>query len=263
MNPPDAKAPASDVLTLSIVIPVYNECDTWRVLVDRVVAVDLKDVAKEIILVDDGSSDGTRDQLRAFSDQAPQTTELHYQVLFHEQNQGKGAALRTGFTAATGDFVIIQDADLEYDPNDYPALLEPLIAGEADVVYGSRFSEKGGARGRLANYLANRSLTGLTNMVTGLGLTDMETCYKVFRRPVIQSVSLCEDRFGFEPEITCKLARRGVQIHERPISYDPRSHDAGKKIGWSDGLHAIRCIFRYGCGRRGKPTYPPSTDPDA
>ena len=240
--------------TLTVVIPVYNEFDTWRDLLSRVESVDVPGVAKQIILVDDGSSDGTREQLRAFADdRGPSSGNGRgqaYKVLFHEVNQGKGAALRTGFAAADGDFVIVQDADLEYDPNDYGHLLEPLLADATDVVYGSRFLAKENRTGYLKNYLANRFLTGLSNLFSGLKLTDMETCYKVFKRDILQRIELEQNRFGFEPEITAKLARHGVRICERPISYDPRSHDAGKKIGWKDGMQAVWCIFKYGLSRR-------------
>jgi glycosyltransferase involved in cell wall biosynthesis len=242
---------------LSIVIPVYNELDTWRELFARVVAVDLGKTVKQIILVDDGSSDGTRDQLRQFQGEiagldcpTPQRPYLA-KVIFHEVNQGKGAALRTGFAAADGELVVIQDADLEYDPNDYPALIEPIRAGLADVVYGSRFLAKRSRSGYLKNYLANRFLTGLSNLTTGLGLTDMETCYKMFRREVLQRVRIEQNRFGFEPEITAKISRLGVRVVERPISYAARTHQEGKKISWKDGLKAIWCIFKYGLGSRG------------
>jgi glycosyltransferase involved in cell wall biosynthesis len=232
--------------TLSVVIPVYNERDTWRSLVEKVRAAALPPgVALQIILVDDFSSDGTRQQLEAFASERPEAT-----VKFHARNQGKGAALRTGFAAASGDFVVVQDADLEYDPGDYPALLEPLLAGQADVVYGSRFSISSVRRGTWQNYWANRFLTGLSNLTTGLGLTDMETCYKMFRRSVLQAVRLEQDRFGFEPEVTAKVARLGVPVVEVPISYYARSREEGKKIGWRDGLKAIGCILKYGLFRR-------------
>jgi glycosyltransferase involved in cell wall biosynthesis len=240
----------SSPMKLSVVIPVYNERDGWRELLRRVEAVSVPGVRRQYILVDDGSGDGTREQLRSFADEAPSEGADEYRVLFHERNQGKGAALRTGFEAADGDWVIIQDADLEYDPQDYPRLLQPLVDGEADVVYGSRFLDKAGRKGYLKNYLANRFLTGLSNLTTGLGLTDMETCYKVFSIGVLRGVRVEQDRFGFEPEITAKIAKLGVRIREIPIHYDPRGHDEGKKIGWRDGLKAIWCIFRYGLTAR-------------
>jgi len=242
--------------TLSVVIPVYNERDTWRDLLARVEAVALADVDREIILVDDGSTDGTREQLRELSQGATAAnaaavapaaaTGTRYRVIFHEQNQGKGAALRTGFAAATGEFVIVQDADLEYDPNDYPAVLAQLRAGQARVVYGSRFRRRGSRKGYLKNYLANAFLTWLSNRFTGHRLTDMETCYKAFRREVIQRIRIEQNRFGFEPEVTAKIAKLGIGIHEVPIHYDPRSHREGKKINWRDGLKAIWCIVKYG-----------------
>ncbi len=254
-----ASAPAGRCV-LSVVIPVYNELDTWRELLARVLAVDLGDIIKQIILVDDGSKDGTRDQLREFQreveshrEPTPQRPYL-VKVIFHEKNQGKGAALRTGFAAADGELVVIQDADLEYDPGDYPRLMEPILTNQADVVYGSRFLEKRSRSGYLKNYLANRFLTGLSNLTTGLGLTDMETCYKMFRRAVLGRVRIEQNRFGFEPEITAKIARLGVRVIERPIAYFARTHEEGKKISWKDGLKAIWCIFKYGlfCRRRGQ-----------
>ena len=238
--------------TLSVVIPVFNECDTWQELLARVEAVELTGLKMEIILVDDGSSDGTRPQLADFGDTAASHTEpatgvpIDYRVIFHEVNQGKGAALRTGFAAATGDFVLIQDADLEYDPNDYPVVLARLVDGTADVVYGSRFRRKGASKGYLKNYLANRFLTWLSNRFTGQKLTDMETCYKAFRREIIQRVRIEQNRFGFEPEVTAKISKFGYKIEEVSIRYDPRGHAEGKKIGWRDGLKAIWCIIKYG-----------------
>jgi len=234
---------------LSVVVPVYNERDTWRRLLARVRAVQLPGLDKQIILVDDGSTDGTRRQLAELARSEADRSDI--EVLFHDINRGKGAALRTGFAAATGDVVIIQDADLEYDPNDYPRLLEPVLAGRADVVYGSRFLAPGAAKGgRNKNYLANKFLTWLSNAVTGLRLTDMETCYKVFRSHVLKRIRLQQDRFGFEPEITARLAGLGVLVVEVPISYAGRSKTEGKKIGFTDGLQALWCIFKYGLPAR-------------
>ena len=227
-------------MKLSIVIPVYNEAATISQIVDMVRSVDVG-MDKEILLVDDCSRDGTRDVLAKMG---KEQTDL--KVLLHEVNQGKGAALRTGFTAATGDVVLIQDADLEYDPKEYPRLLQPIVDGHADVVYGSRFL--GGGAHRVVfywHYLGNRLLTTLSNMTTNLNLTDMEVCYKVFKREVIQSIPLRENRFGFEVEITAKIARRKLKIYEVPISYYGRDYSEGKKIGWKDGFSALRCIVKY------------------
>ena len=227
-------------MKLSIVIPVYNEAATISQIVDMVRSVDVG-MDKEILLVDDCSRDGTRDVLEKMG---KEQTDL--KVLLHEVNQGKGAALRTGFTAATGDVVLIQDADLEYDPKEYPRLLQPIVEGHADVVYGSRFL--GGGAHRVVfywHYLGNRLLTTLSNMTTNLNLTDMEVCYKVFKRAVIQSIPLRENRFGFEVEITAKIARRKLKIYEVPISYYGRDYSEGKKIGWKDGFSALRCIVKY------------------
>ena len=243
---------AGEVNVLSIVIPVYNERDTWRELVGRVEAAALPRLGRQIVLVDDGSTDGTRDQLRQFAESLgaggegpPPAGQVRHKVVFHEANRGKGAALRTGFSAADGDVVVVQDADLEYDPGDYPVLLEPILAGRAEVVYGSRF-RLGGRRGYWKNYLANRLLTALSNLATGLRLTDMETCYKMFRREAIGALRLEQDRFGFEPEVTAKVAALDVRLAEVPIRYAGRRHDEGKKIGWRDGLKAIWCIAKYG-----------------
>ncbi len=248
---PATDAPALTGGTLSIVIPVYNERDTWRELLQRVLDVDLPGWSKEILLVDDASTDGTTDQLADFERETSlgRIPDTRIQVLYHEINRGKGGALHTGFASAGGELVIIQDADLEYDPRDYPALLAPFAEEGVEVVYGSRFRESG-REGYLANYLANRFLTFLSNLTTGQKLTDMETCYKVFRREVIQSLELEQERFGFEPEVTAKLSRRGIRIHEVPIGYHARTSEEGKKIGFTDGLQAIACILRYGLGRR-------------
>ncbi len=239
--------------TLTIVIPVYNELDTWRELFKKVQDAAVPGMSRQIVLVEDGSKDGTRDQLREFAAQVERdggrAGGCACKVIFHEVNQGKGAALRTGFASADGDFVIVQDADLEYDPADYPKLVAPLLAGEADVVFGSRFLEKKSREGYLKNYMANRFLTGLSNLMTGLKITDMETCYKVFRREVLGRVKIEQNRFGFEPEITAKVAGLGVRVVEKPISYFARTHEEGKKIGWKDGLKAIWCILKYGRGR--------------
>ena len=226
-------------MRLSVVIPVYNEVETIKEIVSRVQAVDFE---KEIIIVDDGSTDGTREQLQEIS-----LAQENVRVFYHDRNQGKGAALRTGFEVATGDIVIIQDADLEYDPREYPILLEPILDGRADVVYGSRFL--GGPHRVLFfwHYLGNKFLTLLSNTLTNLNLTDMETCYKVFRREVLSDIQLKSDRFGFEPEFTAKIAKKGVRIYETPISYSGRTYAEGKKIGWKDGVKAIVAIvwFRF------------------
>ena len=221
---------------LSVVIPVYNEVDNIREIHARVRAVD---IVKEIILVDDGSTDGTREILRGMSDDITK-------VVLHECNQGKGAALRTGFRNVTGDIVIIQDADLEYDPAQYPKLVQPILEGKADVVYGSRFVT--GDYRRVLYFwhmVGNSLLTLLSNMLTNLNLTDMETCYKVFRREVLEKITIEENRFGFEPEITAKIAKLNVRIYETGISYSGRTYTQGKKIGWKDGFSAIRCILKY------------------
>ncbi len=225
-------------MKLSVVIPCYNESKTIRHIVDRVRAAPVAD--KEIIIVDDCSRDGTRDILR--TEIAP----LVSRIIYHEVNQGKGAALRTGFKAATGDIVIIQDADLEYDPEEYPKLIKPIVENKADVVFGSRF--QGGQPHRVVYFwhmVGNKFLTLLSNMATNLNLTDMETCYKVFRREVIQKIEIEENRFGFEPEITAKVAKADVVIYEVGISYYGRTYAEGKKIGWRDGFRALWAIFKY------------------
>ncbi len=224
-------------MKLTVVIPVYNEVDTLLHLIGRVQEVD---VDKDIVLVDDCSTDGTRDLLRTTAFPA------NVRVLYHERNQGKGASLRTGFAAATGDLVIIQDADLEYDPREYPKLIKPIEEGRADVVFGSRFA--GGETHRVLyfwHFMGNKFLTLCSNAFTNLNLTDMETCYKVFRRDVLQQITIEEDRFGFEPEITAKIAKMGLRIYEVGISYDGRTYEEGKKIGWKDGVRALWCIVKY------------------
>lgn len=221
---------------LSIVIPCYNEESTIETIVDKVIASPVPQ--KEIIIVDDCSKDGTRKILEEKI--RPKVA----QIIYHEQNGGKGAALRTGFQAATGDVVIIQDADLEYDPGEYPQVTAPIFEGRADVVYGSRFKNNK-MKGYLANRMANWFLTRCSNLFTHLKCTDMETCYKAFRREIIQSVEIKEQRFGFEPEITAKIARKKVRFTEVPISYYPRTNEEGKKIGFKDGLRAIYCIWKY------------------
>jgi glycosyltransferase involved in cell wall biosynthesis len=227
---------------LSVVIPVYNEVGTLENLVDAVRACEVLDL--EIIVVDDGSTDGTRELLREKIE--PRVA----RVIYHERNRGKGAALRTGFAAARGDLVLVQDADLEYDPRDYARLVAPILEGKADVVYGSRFM--GGESHRVLyfwHYLANRFLTLLSNMLTNLNLTDMEVCYKVFRREVLERIALEEERFGFEPEITAKVARLGCRIYEVGISYAGRTYHEGKKVGWRDGARAVWCILKYNLWR--------------
>jgi glycosyltransferase involved in cell wall biosynthesis len=224
---------------LSIVIPVYNEIATLEKIITAVKAVALP-LSKEIILVDDASRDGTRELIKE------KINDPEIVKCFHAVNQGKGAALRTGFARATGDIVLIQDADLEYDPKEYPKLLEPILAGKADVVYGSRF--QGGDAHRVLYFwhmIGNKLLTLISNMFTNINLTDMETCYKVFTRPVIDRLVIREDRFGFEPEITAKVAKQGCRIYEVGISYNGRSYEEGKKIGWKDGVRAFWCIVRY------------------
>jgi len=225
-------------MRLSIVIPCYNEAQTIQQIVDAVKSAPVAE--KEIIVVDDFSTDGTRELLRTGIE--PQVQ----RVIYHEKNQGKGAALRSGFAAATGDIVIVQDADLEYDPQEYPLLIEPIEKGAADVVFGSRFM--GGRPHRVVYFwhmVGNRFLTLLSNMFSNVNLTDMETCYKAFRREVIQSIRIEEDRFGFEPEITAKVAHGNFRIYEVGISYYGRTYAEGKKINWKDGLRAVFVILKY------------------
>jgi glycosyltransferase involved in cell wall biosynthesis len=223
---------------LSIVIPCYNEEKTIEKIIAAVRNAPVAD--KEIIVVDDCSKDGTRDKLKSVIEP------LGVRVLYHEVNQGKGAALRTGIQACTGDMVIIQDADLEYDPNEYPHLIQPIIDGKADVVFGSRFLGYGPHRVvYFWHMIGNSFLTLLSNMFTNINLTDMETCYKVFRREIIQSIKIEENRFGFEPEITAKIAKLKCRIFEVGISYYGRTYEEGKKINWKDGVSALRCILKY------------------
>jgi glycosyltransferase involved in cell wall biosynthesis len=226
---------------LSVVIPVYNEKNTIREIVRSVEAVSLPGIEKEILLVDDFSTDGTRDILKDRFDGRD-----GLRILYHDCNRGKGAALRTGIAQTKGDIVLIQDADLEYDPQEYPKLLAPILAGKADVVYGSRFA--GGESKRVLFYwhsLGNKFLTHLSNMFTNINLTDMETCYKVFRGEIVRKIRIEEDRFGFEPEVTSKVARMGCRIYEVGIGYSGRTYAEGKKINWKDGVRAIWCILKY------------------
>ncbi|MEM1355298.1 MAG: glycosyltransferase family 2 protein [Planctomycetota bacterium] len=228
-------------MKLSIVIPVYNEAQTLDQLVDRVLASRLDGIEREIVMVDDCSTDGTREVLKKYEDRPG------FSVHYHDKNQGKGAALRTGFAQTAGELVIIQDADLEYDPSEYGKLIAPILDGRADVVFGSRFA--GGEVHRVLYFwhtLGNKFLTTLSNMFTDLNLTDMETCYKVFRKEVIDQIKVEENRFGFEPEITAKVAKiKGTRIYEVGVSYAGRTYEEGKKIGWRDGLRALWCIFKY------------------
>ena len=221
---------------LSVVMPCFNELSTIDAIVERVLA---SPYTSELVVVDDGSTDGTRDRLLSYDDP-------RLNVVLHERNQGKGAALRTGFAKAECEFVIVQDADLEYDPDDYDLMLKPLLADKADVVYGSRFM--GAAPHRVLYFwhsVGNRLLTLVSNAFTNLNLTDMETCYKAFRREVLESITIEEDRFGFEPEITAKVARLNCAIYEVGISYSGRTYAEGKKIGWKDGVRALYCIAKY------------------
>jgi glycosyltransferase involved in cell wall biosynthesis len=231
---------------ISIIIPCFNEAATIHQILDKINNAELPDgLEKEIILIDDCSTDGTTQTLQNY---IAGKSLKDYTLLSHSRNQGKGAALHTGIKNATGDLVLIQDADLEYDPNEYAILIQPLLNGFADVVYGSRFI--GGKPHRILFFwhtIGNKFLTFLSNMMTNLNLTDMETCYKVFRREIIQSLELKEKRFGFEPEVTAKISRiPGIRIYEVGISYYGRTYEEGKKIGWKDGFRAIYCILRYG-----------------
>ena len=225
-------------MKLSIVIPCFNEKATILELIDAVRRAPVAN--KQIIIVDDGSTDGTREILN------PMRNQEDLDIIFHSKNKGKGAALQTGFANATGDICIIQDADLEYDPQEFPLVIQPIIDGKADVVFGSRFQS--GRPHRVVYFwhrVGNGLLTLLSNIFTDLNLTDMETCYKAFRREIIQSITIEESRFGFEPEVTAKISRQNLRIYEVGISYYGRTYSEGKKIGWKDGVSAIRCIFKY------------------
>ena len=228
---------------LSVIVPCYNERTTILQLIEKVRLSPVD--SKEIIVVDDGSVDGTRELLQSLEE-----TAFDLKILFHPKNMGKGAALRTGFAAAAGEICIVQDADLEYDPQEFPLVIQPIIDGKADVVFGSRFQS--GRPHRVVYFwhrIGNGFLTLLSNIFTDLNLTDMETCYKAFKRDVIQSVRICENRFGFEPEITAKISRRNLKIYEVGISYYGRTYSEGKKIGWKDGVRAIYCILKYNVWR--------------
>ena len=229
-------------MKLSIVIPCYNEKETITEIIEAVRKSPI--ASKEIIIVDDGSTDGTREILKGLK-----SPDLN--IIYHSKNQGKGASLRTGFKVATGDICIVQDADLEYDPQEFPLVIKPILDNKADVVFGSRFQN--GSAHRVVYFwhsVGNGFLTLLSNIITDLNLTDMETCYKAFRREVIQSIDIKENRFGFEPEITAKIARKNLRIYEVGITYYGRTYSEGKKIGWKDGVRAIYCILKYGLVKR-------------
>lgn len=228
-------------MKLSIIIPVYNEHNTIESLVNKVLGVDLGNIKKEVIIVDDGSKDKTTDVLKS------KIEPIVSKIIYKQKNEGKGAALRTGFQNATGDYVIVQDADLEYDPNEYRLLLKPVLDGFADVVYGSRFI--GGKPHRVLFYWHSRGnifLTNLTNMFTNYNFTDMETCYKLFKKDILDKINIKENRFGFEPEVTIKLSRLNCRVYEVGISYYGRTYEEGKKINWKDGFRALFVILKYG-----------------
>ncbi|MDX1642830.1 MAG: glycosyltransferase family 2 protein [Thermoanaerobaculia bacterium] len=242
---------------LSVVIPVFNEVDTVETVVERVRAAPVE-MEVEIVLVDDGSTDGSRDRLARLAERHDT------RAFFHQVNRGKGAALRTGFAEVRGDLVLVQDADLEYHPRDYPLLLAPILDDRADVVYGSRFVS--GEHRRVLyfwHYVANRAITLLSNAFTNLNLSDMETCYKVFRREVVERLEIRENRFGFEPEVTARIAAMGCRVYEVGISYAGRTYEEGKKIGWRDGLWALWCIPRYNLALRLRPGTSTRLDRDA
>ncbi len=234
---------------LSIIIPVYNEAATVRLILDKIKATQLiNNIKKEFVVVDDGSQDESKNTVLQFIEENPSLDIKFYE---HPKNQGKGASIQTGISKATGEYLIIQDADLEYDPEEYNLLLKPVIGGFADIVYGSRFMNKQSKRtSYFWHYIANKFLTFLSNLFSNLKLTDMETCYKLFNTKIIQSIQLTEKRFGFEPEITAKISRiKDIRIYEVAISYYSRPYDEGKKIGWKDGVRAIYCILKYGLFR--------------
>ncbi len=221
---------------LSIIIPVYNEAATVCTVIDKILANSFN---KEIIIINDGSTDETSELLKQYHNS-------EVRLLYHKKNAGKGAAIRTGFKNATGDIILIQDADLEYNPDEYPNLLEPILSGKADVVYGSRFSRQGShAVHSFWHYTGNRILTHLSNIFSNIYLTDMETCYKVFNKKAVDGIEICQNRFGFEPEITAKIAKKRLTIFEVPITYQGRSYAEGKKIKWKDGFNAVWCIVKY------------------
>ena len=229
-------------MKLSIVIPCFNEKATILELIDAVQSAPIQD--KQIIIVDDGSTDGTREILKSIQG------DTDIDIIYHEANKGKGAALSTGFSAATGDICIVQDADLEYDPQEFPLVIQPIVDGKADVVFGSRFQS--GRPHRVVYFwhrIGNGVLTLLSNIFTDLNLTDMETCYKAFKREIIQSITIEEKRFGFEPEVTAKISKKNLRIYEVGISYYGRTYSEGKKIGWKDGVRAIYCILKYNVWR--------------
>lgn len=225
---------------LSIVIPVYNEANTINEIIEKIKRIDLAEIDKEIIIIDDFSNDGTREKIKKYENSG------NIKLIYHDKNLGKGAALKSGFAIIGGDYAIIQDADLEYDPRDYSLILQPLLENKADVVYGSRFV--GNEPHRVVffwHYVGNKLLTFFSNMLTNLNLTDMETCYKAFKTDVLKNVAFKEDRFGFEPEFTAKVAKLKLRVYEVGISYYGRTYAEGKKVNWKDGVSAIWCILKY------------------